>query len=695
MTTESALEALAAQAGLSPRWTDNSGAGRIVAPEVLAAALEALGLPADSDAQVAESRARLEAERAAPVWPTLITTTRGAPTPLPAARPGARARVEYEAGGARDYTLAADAQGCAVLPGIDRIGYHRLLVAGQAATLAVAPGSALTIGDVAQGRKLWGLAAQIYGLRRAGDGGFGDFGAVAELCEAAARRGADLLALSPAHALYAADPHHFAPYSPSSRLFANALHADPTTVLGAEFCAPHAARHEAEFARARASALIDWPLATRTRLDYFRALFDAFLTRDLRGGAVSAIGMDFARFRAGGGHALERHAIFEALHADQFGRDVTRWAWRDWPADLRDAASPQVAAFAREHAGDVLFHTFLQWLVDRSLAAAQGRARDAGMRVGLVADLAIGMSAGGSHAWSEPGDLLLGLSIGAPPDALAPRGQNWGLTTFSPRALRAKGFAPFLATLRAALRNCGGVRIDHIMGVARLWLTPDGCEATDGVYLSYPADDLLALLRLESARHGAVVIGEDLGTVPHGLRDRLGASGIAGLRVMLFERDGEKFYPPHWYPPGAVAMPTTHDTATFSGWWRGCDIAVREAAGQLPIDQTRGAAEGARAEERAMMWRALAEAGTTQGAPCPAPSDPAPALDAAMRFLSASAATLVVAPLEDALGLDDQPNLPGTTDEHPNWRRRYPGEAATLLDAPQAQARLAALAARG
>ena len=693
MTTDAALEALAASAGLSPRWTDNSGVERVVAPEVLAAALEALGLPADSDAQIAESRAQVEAERAAPGWPPLIAATLGAPTPLPAARPGLPARVEFELGGARELRLGEDGAGRACLPGLDRIGYHRLLVAGQCVTLAVAPHSARSIGDVAQGRKLWGLAAQIYGLRS--DGGFGDFGAVAALCEQAARRGADMLMLSPAHALYATDVHHFAPYSPSSRLFANALHADPALVLGADFCAPHAARFETRFAQARASELIDWPLAAQARLDYFRALFEAFVAQDSRGGAIGAKALDFARFRAEGGQTLERHAIFEALHATQFSSDFTKWNWRDWPAELRDAASPQVAAYAGAHADDVLFHIFLQWLVDRSWAAAQGRALAAGMRVGLVADLAIGMNAGGSHAWSEPGDLLLGLSIGAPPDALAPRGQNWGLTTFSPRALRAGGFAPFLSTLRATLRNSGGVRIDHIMGVSRLWLTPDGCEATDGVYLAYPTEDLLALLRLESARHGAIVIGEDLGTVPYGLRDRLGAAGIAGLRVMLFERDGEKFYPPHWYPPGAVAMPTTHDTATFCGWWRGHDIAVRENAGQLPIGQTRDAAEEARAHERAMMWRALAEAGTTQGEACPEPSDPGPALDAAFRFLSASAATLVVAPLEDALGRDEQPNLPGTTDEHPNWRRRYPGEAATLLDAPEVEARLAMLAARG
>lgn len=306
MTTDAAREALAASAGLSPRWTDNSGAERIVAPDVLAAALAALGLPADSDARIAESRARLDAERAAPGWPPLIAATLGAPTPLPAARPGLPARVEFELGGAREFRLGEDGDGRACLPGLDRIGYHRLLVAGQSVTLAVAPHSARSIGDVAQGRKLWGLAAQIYGLSSAGDGGFGDFGAVAALCEQAARRGADMLMLSPAHALYAADAHHFAPYSPSSRLFANALHADPALVLGTDFCAPHAARFETRFAQARASELIDWPDASRARLAYFRALFDAFVAQ-IRATARSArrawISPDFAPREGGRSNA--------------------------------------------------------------------------------------------------------------------------------------------------------------------------------------------------------------------------------------------------------------------------------------------------------------------------------------------------------------------------------------------------------
>ena len=218
--------------------------------------------------------------------------------------------------------------------------------------------------------------------------------------------------------------------------------------------------------------------------------------------------------------------------------------WRQWSLDLRDPASAAVAVFAASHEPEVRFHCFLQWLADRSLGAAQERAREAGMRIGLIADLAVGMDPTGSHAWSRQGDVLGGLAIGAPPDLFNPRGQNWGLTGFSPRALVNGGFAPFLATLRAVLRHAGGMRIDHAMGMTRLWLIPDGAEPSSGAYLAYPLTDLLRLLALESQRHHAVVVGEDLGTVPEGFRETLETSGLHGMRVLWFERTERGFAAP-------------------------------------------------------------------------------------------------------------------------------------------------------
>ena len=239
---------------------------------------------------------------------------------------------------------------------------------------------------------------------------------------------------------------------------------------------------------------------------------------------------DFERFVREGGATLREHALFEALHARHSGN------WSDWQEGWRHPGDTAIAAYLDSEAATVRYHLFLQWLTARSFAAAQTAARAAGMRIGLIGDLAIGMDRAGSHAWARQSDLLLGLSVGAPPDIFNPRGQDWGLTGFSPQALVARGFEPFLATLRAALRHAGGVRIDHIMGLMRLWLVPRGAPASEGAYLAYPVEDLLRLLALELHRHRAVVIGEDLGTVPPGFRARLRRAGIAGMDVLWFER---------------------------------------------------------------------------------------------------------------------------------------------------------------
>ncbi len=688
------LRALAGEAGISVEWTDNDGHGRVVGVETLRAMLAALGLPAASGGDIAASRRRLGEERSFPTPPSFVTATAGEPGRVDMrAADGARALIEFEQGGVADTNVEADGAGLR-LRAIARPGYHRLLIGDHAIELAVAPGRCCTIADIAPGERLWGLTAQVYGLRRAGDGGVGDFGSVAAFARRAAAARADVLSLSPTHALFSADDRHFTPYSPSSRLFHNVLLADPAATFDAGRIEHAWSRETSAGERARLEALdlVDWPAASRARKSMTRALWDSFRLRELSG-TGDPLARDFARFRAAGGASLERHAIFEALHARQYRQDFTRWNWRTWSAGLRDCASGEVRDFAAANADEVSFHVFAQWLADRSMARAQDAALSAGMRVGLLADLAVGMNNGGSHAWSSPGDLLLGLSIGAPPDPLAPRGQNWGLAAFSPRALVASGFAPFLATLRAAMRHGGGARIDHVMGVARLWLTPDGMEATQGAYLAFPAREMLRLIALESARHRAIVIGEDLGTVPHGLREHLADSGLYGMRVLQFERRHEGFNPPDWYPRDAVAMTSTHDTATIAGWWAGLDLGTRAGIDQLPPGQSFEQAKAGRAGDRAALWDAFRQAGVAGREGRPPEDETGPAVDAAVAFLARTPAALALLPLEDALGAIEQPNLPGTTDEHPNWRRRYPGLAENCLDRPGVEARLRPFAA--
>lgn len=666
--TDAALHALAAEAGLAVTWRDVEGRTNTVGAATLRAVLGAMGFPADSEAAIAGSRADL-ARRAGTLPPVLTLTVGPDGAAVPGAAVGEPWRLALEDGTVRGGRLVAGWGGEARLPGLDVPGWHRLEVDGREAMLAAAPPRCVALPE---GARAWGLAVQLYALRRAGDRGVGDHAALAALGEAAARRGADCIAASPQHALFAADPHRFGPYAPSSRLFLNPLYADPSLVFP-----------DADAAGAAEDGdLVDWPAVSARTLALFRTLF-ARHRDDPR----------FAAFRAREGEALADHARFEALHAHHVAQDPKVYDWRRWPAGLRDRRGPAVESFARAHAEAVAFHAFAQFLADASLAEAQRRLRAAGMAVGLISDLAVGADPAGSQAWSRPEQILTGVSVGAPPDGFSPLGQDWGLTAFSPTALRDTGFAGFLGVLRAALRHAGGVRIDHIMGLARLWLIPPGAAPHEGVYVRYPLDDLLRLIALESWERRAIVIGEDLGTVPDGFRERLDAAEILGMRVLWFERDAAgAFVDPARWSRRAAAMTTTHDLPTVVGWWQGRDVAWRTRLARFPDAATAEAEASARARDRIALWGAMCRSGAASGAP-PSEAEAATVADAAIRHVGLAGCALALLPVEDACALAEQPNLPGTVDEHPNWRRRLPDAAERLLDRPDVAARLGAFAA--
>ncbi len=677
---------LAHRAGIAVEWRDNVGRAQVVAPDVLQQILEALGLPCSTRSDLQASRKHLIRRTSITTLPPLITATVGRPTRLDVGTGELQpARVILESGDQQDITLTP-VRGRLRLPAIGETGYHRLLMDDREIVLAVAPSRCYTIEDAVPDARLWGLAAQVYALRTQGDGGIGDAAGIAALAEVASERGADALALSPLHALFTAEPARFGPYSPSTRLFLNPLHAAASMVFSADQMAEAFADTDLHdrFKRLEQAPLIDWPQAATAKLDLFRRLFELFTNGD-----DTALQADFAQFRAGGGDLLAQHAVFEALHAVQSAADASDW--RQWSLDLRDPSSAAVAVFATSHEPEVRFHCFLQWLADRSLGVAQDRARQAGMRIGLIADLAVGMDPSGSHAWSRQSDVMGGLAIGAPPDAFNPRGQNWGLTGFSPRALVNGGFKPFLDTLRAVLRHAGGIRIDHAMGMTRLWLIPDGAEPSSGAYLAYPLTDVLRLLALESQRHQAVVIGEDLGTVPEGFHEILETSGLHGMRVLWFERTERGFAAPDAWDHSAVAMTSTHDLPTVAGWWHGTDISTRANCDRLGVGVQEADVANEREGDRRSLWRALVDAEVTEEPP-PSPETTQPVVDAAVRFVADTEAPLFLLPVEDVLGLEEQPNLPGTINEHPNWRRRLMPEAHALLDQPRAATRVATLA---
>jgi len=674
--SDEVLRDLARRAGIAVEWQDYAGRPQVVSPEVLRRVLAALGLPAGTGRELSSSRRLLNKRSSLADLPPLVTAVAGRPTRLDVGGNEAQAgELLLERGETRKVALLP-ARGRLRIPAIAESGYHRLRVEDREIVLAVSPARCRVIEDVVPDARLWGLAAQLYGLSHPGDVGIGDLAGAADLARVAGAKGADAIALSPMHALYAADPARFGPYAPSSRLFLNPLHAAPELVFGQVPAAQ----------TAPTNGLIDWPKAAGEKYALLRNLFNAFIEGP---DWDAALGADFARFRAEGGPLLHEHACFEALQAAR----MPEREWRKWPSDLRDPHGAAVAVFAESQSEEILFHQFLQWISDRSVAAAQRIARQAGMRIGLIGDLAVGMDPAGSHAWSRQDDILLGLTIGAPPDLLNPQGQDWGLTSFSPRAMDENGFAPFIATLRSAMRHVGGIRVDHAMGLARLWLIPEGASPAEGAYLKYPMGDLLRLLALESVRHNVVVIGEDLGTVPEGFHDMLEQIGIHGMRVLWFERDAQTgFVPPRGWGSTDIAMTSTHDLPTVAGWWKGSDIDVRHQHGRLGEGVDPDAMRREREQERPMLWNAFVREHVGEG-PVPEPEETDRVVDAAVRYVAKTEVPLSLIPLEDLLGQVEQPNLPGTVTEHPNWRRRLPVAADAVLDEAAVARRIGFVAA--
>lgn len=626
-------------------WRDVEGTEQTVSDEALATICTALGFAADSDAEIARSVARIATEHRDP--PGMIVTRVGQPTALPASL----TRAELFAEDGRALAIAADGWH---LPPIAEPGYYTLAFGGHQVTLAVAPRACPAIPALEQ-RRLWGPAIQIPALRGAGPTAFGNFGDLDRAVRLFAARGADAVAINPVHALFPGDGIGFSPYSPSSRLYFNGAMGDPA-LLGL----PALPAHDS-------TTLIDWEGALPRNLDDLRRVFAA-LDKPTRARIAATCDSE--------GEGLRRHAVFDALDVHFRGKGLR--GWRQWPAKYHDPDGKAARAFAKDHMHEVEFHLFTQWLAREGLAKVQAHAKDAGMAIGLVADLAVGVHTGGSDAWSFGDGMLDGLTIGAPPDPLGPHGQNWALTTFSPRGLRRSGYAPWIKTLRSALTRAGGLRIDHAFGLARLWVVPEDDQSSEGAYLDYPFADLLGLVTLEAHRANALIVAEDLGTAPHGFGEAIAENAIHGMRVLWFERAADEgFIGPQDYDPMSVAMTGTHDTATVAGWWSGRDLDWAERLGRLPNGTDRTEAESRRAWDRGLLWATMGD-----GAPRPDPADTAPVVDAALRHIGRARSCLAIAPLEDLLALTEQPNLPGTITEHPNWRRRLDAPLADLLADP-------------
>ena len=631
--------------GIATSFTDAAGRRYVVSEATLEAVLEAMG-PAP----------------ATTAWPPVVVTRTGRQVTW---RPpeGEPATLVLETG--QERPLPAE------LPGDLPPGWHRVQGRTGATTLVVAPGRCHLPAELESGGRAWGWAAQLYAVRSRASWGIGDLGDLAGLLAATAPLGAGFALLNPLHAAMPTEP---SPYNPSSRVFRNPLY------LHIEDVPELAGLDPRDRARVEALARAGQTLLDKDRIDrpaVYRLKDEALRLAQAALGRAPGRRDGLAAYRAATPN-LERFATFCALQ-HVHGQD-----WRTWPAAYRHPGRPEVGAFGEQHHLEVAYHAWLQWLLDEQLAAV----RPGWGQLGVVNDLAIGFAPDGFDAWSFQDELAAGMSVGAPPDPLGPRGQDWGLPAFVPDRLTAGGYAPFAQTIRAGMAHAAGLRIDHVMGLFRLFWIPEGAEPAQGTYVRYPADDLLGVLALESAAAQALVVGEDLGTVEPGVRERLAAEGVLSYRLAWFEHgpaDGRRRAAD--YPRLALAATTTHDLPTVAGFFSGTDI---DHLYDIGVATPGGPEQADQEAQRESLCRLLEEEGLL------APDERSvPAIVAALYgFLARTPSMLVAATLEDAVESHDRPNVPGTIDQRPNWSLPLPVPLDDLAADPRVR-RLAGILSEG
>jgi 4-alpha-glucanotransferase len=511
------------------------------------------------------------------------------------------------------------------LPNSVPVGYHELAPMGKSAStkLIVTPGHCHLPSEL----KTWGWSVQVYATRSRSSWGIGDLGDLRRLGEWAKSIGAGMVLINPLNAALPLLPQEASPYSPSSRCYRNPLYLRIEDVPGVE-------RIPADLRQLAASAhalnddrKIDRDRVFQLKLDALHKLWVLF-SEDV----------DFDRFQRDEGPSLEQFAVFNVL-VEEHGAD-----WRRWPSGYRRPDAPDMQRFAQEHADRVRFHKWLQWLLDRQLARAAEP-------VALMQDLPVGFSPNGADAWAWQDLVALNCSIGAPPDLYSKEGQNWGLPPFIPHRLRQAAYEPFIQTVRAAMRHTGGLRIDHVMSLFRLWWVPQGRPPKYGAYVRYRADDLLGIIALESQRAGAVVVGEDLGTVEEGGRARMAEYDMLSYRLLWFEETA-----PAEYPEKALASITTHDLPTLTGIWTGADLELQRRSG---LDLDKAAAEKFR-------QKVLQTTGVDPSV------DLATAAVQTFKQLTAAPSVIVMAMMEDACLAPERPNMPGAEGTYPNWSLGLP-----------------------
>jgi 4-alpha-glucanotransferase len=677
---DDAIRAIAERYGVQQQFWDIFGQPHTTSPETNRAILTSLGFDCASEESLTAARNRREAEEWRCLLPRVLVVSESTPVRIPVRSPrefdSLDVDIQLETGEKQnvliDLTpLPAERSACIdgveflerviELPSKLPLGYHDLRAGTCAMRLIVTPDSAYR----PPAGKHAGLGVTLYGLRSRRNWGVGDFRDLRDLIDwAVSALHAQFIALNPLHALHNRAPYNVSPYLPNSIFFRNFLYLDVEAVEGYETVRDRFLDRQtlAEIERLRATEIVEYEKVAALKRRALELIFEAHPPRD-----------DCRKWIAAEGDLLRLYATYCALDEHLRAQDANLWVWPDWPESYRDPAGRAVREFGRDHEREILFHGWLQWLIDGQIAAVQKHARDSGMSIGLYHDLALATDRCGSDLWAHRPFFVNGARVGSPPDAFSPSGQDWSFPPPNEDRHRADGYRLYVESIRKTMRHGGALRIDHVMRLFRLYWIPEGQDATNGAYVKDRPEDLVRILALESVRNCAVVVGEDLGTVETEVRRTLADFGILSYRLLIFEREDGRFKLPDEYPAQALAATSTHDLPTVAGFWTGQDIEARLRGGTID----RAAYEtqfGDRARDKQHLLdalfrlRLLPEHYERNASRIPALT---PELHYAIAgFLAGTRSALWLVNQEDITRETQQQNLPGTTAEYPNWSRK-------------------------
>ena len=705
MNEETPLTRLVKRVGIAEGYHDIWGAYHPTSDATRRALLAAMGIPVGSDAAIEAALAEREARK----WRRFLSTVRvlrasALPAHVTLRLPASRVQEQFawqiteengteHQGVFRAVDLAElekhESEGepllafaLAIPPAIHCL-YHQLILRQADVPLAemsliVVPDQVYIPAALASSERICGPALQLYALRSERNWGIGDITDLKQMVELWAEAGSSIIGCNPLNALFPHNPLHKSPYSPSSRLFLNVLYLDVEAIADFQECESARVQvrspdYQARLHALRAAEFVDYAEVASAKLAILELLYRHFCEHHLAHGSGRA--RAFRAFELQEGTPLYLHAVFEALQEHFHCRDMNVWGWPVWPPAYRDPTSKAVKRFAVSNKKRVEYFQYLQWQADLQLGAVGRRCRELGLGVGLYLDLPVSVDPAGAEAWANQSLYAHNARIGAPPDEFNPLGQDWGLPPFKPQALREAAYTPFIAIIRHNMRHAGALRIDHVMGLMRLfWTHREGGE-TSGAYVHYPFEDLLGILALESHRNRCLIIGEDLGTVPEKVRLALGHLGVLSYRLLYFEKDESgDFRLPHEYPAQALVAVSTHDLPTLAGYWQGHDLSMRTELGLFPSDAVKQASIVSRAQDRARLLVALEREGLLpEGVSVDPAACPTLTLELCRAFhvyLAASPAQVMMVQLEDILGQVEQVNLPATTEQYPNWCRK-------------------------